>query len=100
VTSVVSAADLARVTLVKIDVEGYELEVLRGLDVLFGQGARPAIVVEVTPEANREDAAEYLAGFCARHRLKPYRLVDAGLLSGRSDAPPPLPLDLATMSGE
>jgi FkbM family methyltransferase len=98
VDSVVPAADLARVTLVKVDVEGYELEALRGLETVFKQGVRPAIVVEVTPDLNREDAADFLAGFCARHVLKPYRFPDEGL--PRAEVSTPFPLDLASMSNE
>lgn len=45
--SLVRASDVERIRLVKIDVEGYEVEVLRGLRPLFDSGARPALLVEL-----------------------------------------------------
>ena len=78
----VPAAEVRRVRLVKIDVEGYELEVLRGLEGLFERGGRPAIIVELTPEWGGGEAAAYLASFCARHELKPHRLARQRLLAG------------------
>jgi FkbM family methyltransferase len=77
VDSTVRAADVARVRLVKIDVEGYELEVLKGLDGLFEAGARPAIVVEVSPALSGDH--DYLSAFCAGHALEAHHLVDPGL---------------------
>jgi FkbM family methyltransferase len=79
IDSAVRADDLARVRLVKIDVEGYEIEVLKGLEGLFEAGARPAIVVEVNPAA---DGDGYLAAFCVEHGLEAHHLVDPGLFAG------------------
>jgi FkbM family methyltransferase len=81
--SVVSDAHLPRLRLVKIDVEGYELEVMRGLEPLLVRGARPSIVVELTPSWSGEEASDYVATFCSRHRLKAYRLDRDRLFSGR-----------------
>jgi FkbM family methyltransferase len=78
VDSAVRADDFARVRLVKIDVEGYEMEVLKGLEGLFETRARPAIVVEVSPAADGEG---YLAAFCAEHGLEAHHLVDPGLFA-------------------
>lgn len=83
--SIVPTSDLARIKLVKIDVEGYEPEVVRGLEGVFEAGGRPAVILEVTPARNSNEAAAELSSFCARHRLKTYGFVDVGLLSGRTD---------------
>jgi len=88
--SVVSASDLPRVRLVKIDVEGYEPEVVRGLERVFERGGRPVVILEVSPARNSEAAVAERASFCARHRLKTYQLVDEGLVSGREDVAPAL----------
>jgi FkbM family methyltransferase len=54
VASLIEASDVRRVRLVKIDVEGYELEVLRGLEPLFAQGGRPAVIVELHAGRGRQ----------------------------------------------
>jgi FkbM family methyltransferase len=43
--------NIARVALIKIDTEGFELPVLDGLQGLFERGQRPAIVCEIAPRA-------------------------------------------------
>jgi FkbM family methyltransferase len=45
--SLIDQVEYARLRLVKIDVEGYELEVLRGLEPVFSAGATPAIILEL-----------------------------------------------------
>jgi len=57
VASVVPQSERERVRLVKIDVEGYEAEVLSGLEALFVMGIRPALVVEIHVDAASEAAA-------------------------------------------
>jgi Methyltransferase FkbM domain len=81
------AADVDRVRLVKIDVEGLELEVLRGLEGIYERGARPAIVLEVSPEWAGDGASAAVIEFCERHRLRPYELPREPLLRWRDDAP-------------
>jgi FkbM family methyltransferase len=73
--SVLRPADLDRLRVVKIDVEGYEVEVLRGLEPIFDLGLRPALVVEVH-ESFDPDAPGYIVEFCERHRLQARWLVD------------------------
>lgn len=51
--SYIEMQNIARVTLIKIDVEGFELPVLEGLRGLFEKGQRPAIICEVAPRAYR-----------------------------------------------
>jgi FkbM family methyltransferase len=55
VASVIRPCDLPRLRLVKVDVEGYELEVLRGLQAVFEHGSRPSVLVEL--HAGRGEAA-------------------------------------------
>jgi FkbM family methyltransferase len=80
--SVISSVHLPRLKLVKIDVEGYELEVMGGLEPLFVRGARPSILVELTPEWSGEKGSNYLEDFCARHRMMVYSLSRDRLFSG------------------
>jgi FkbM family methyltransferase len=84
--------DLARVALVKVDVEGYEAEVLRGLEPMFVEGHRPTLLVEVhgdlQPTAPRE-----VEQFCVRHDLVARWIVDDEGLGFRL-APADRPLEL------
>jgi FkbM family methyltransferase len=82
-SSVISEADVPRLRLVKIDVEGFELEVLRGLAPLFDHGARSVIVVESNPEWTGVAGLSYIADFCRRHGLEVYGLAREPLFSGR-----------------
>jgi hypothetical protein len=75
VSSILQREDFRRVRLVKIDVGGYEVEVLRGLEDLFDAGARPAVLVEVHVESAAEMSA-FLETVCAAYELKAYVLVD------------------------
>jgi FkbM family methyltransferase len=79
VSSLVSAVDRTRVALVKIDVEGFELEVLRGLQPLLDDGLRPAIIVELNASRRAENAASFLVGFCESYALVAFRLPDTRL---------------------
>ena len=63
-------ADVPRVRLVKIDVEGFEDRVLRGLAPLLEQGAQPAILLEVHAHLN-PNVREPVADFCSANRMKP-----------------------------
>jgi FkbM family methyltransferase len=49
--SYIEQAGIDDVALIKIDVEGYELPVLKGLERYFRTGRRPAIICEVAPRA-------------------------------------------------
>jgi FkbM family methyltransferase len=62
-----------RLRLVKIDVEGYEVEVLRGLETLFDTGARPAVLIEIHLEVVRP-ALELLVRLSRSHELSLYDL--------------------------
>lgn len=77
------------VDLVKIDVEGFELEVLRGMPRILGQKGPIAVILEWVPpffERAGTTAAEVVAEL-ARHGLTRYRLDrDTGSLSDIDDA--------------
>lgn len=84
--------DLDRLRLVKIDVEGYEVEVLRGLAPILDAGYRPAILVEVHADFAPE-ASAYLTSFCAHYGLAATWIVDDEGLPYRL-APADRPLEL------
>jgi FkbM family methyltransferase len=73
VSRVVPAGDLDRLRLVKIDVEGYEVEVLHGLEQVLERGARPALAVEVHG-ASATEAARLLELLCETYGLTAYGL--------------------------
>lgn len=93
--SLIPEADIARTRLVKIDVEGYEAEVIRGLDAFF-ERARPAVLVELHLKLLTEQDLAVVSTFCSRHGLQPFKLVDRHFQSG-SSGPVPLPLDAASL---
>ena len=61
--------DRERLRLVKIDVEGHEDDVLRGLEPQLTDGPLPAIVVEVHAAWNA-DAPSFVVDFCRRYGLR------------------------------
>jgi FkbM family methyltransferase len=64
-----------RMRVVKVDVEGYEAEVLSGLEPLFEQGLRPTVIVEAHPVYDA-DVPTRLIDFCERYSLRARWLVD------------------------
>ena len=73
VADVTRAEHRSLVRLVKIDVEGFEPEVVRGLFPLFAAGERPHLIVELHPES-AEEAATLLARLSTAHDLAAYRI--------------------------
>jgi hypothetical protein len=73
--SVVPAADLARVRVIKIDVEWHEIEVLRSLAPLFELGHGLSVFVEFTPHRDAPDAASQFAALCEAHGFTMYRVL-------------------------
>ncbi|MFL5950849.1 MAG: FkbM family methyltransferase [Gaiellaceae bacterium] len=64
----------ARIRVVKIDVEGFELEVLRSLEPVFELGSPLAVFLELTPGwVDREDLASF-ERMWREHGLTPYVL--------------------------
>lgn len=98
------AEEFDRVRMIKVDVEGYEVEALRGVERILAAGAPVAVIVELSPEWSVEEPAAFIEELCRRHRLMPYRLVNEYNLDGyfpariepptRIDAIPPERCDL------
>ncbi len=78
----VPADELGRVRLIKVDVEGYEVEALRGVERILAAGATISVIVELSPEWSLESPASFIEDLCRRHRLTPYRLVNEYTLDG------------------
>ena len=79
VTSVVAADEVARIRVIKIDVEWHELEVLRSLEPVFESADRLSVFVEWSPHRSAPQAAEQFRELCERHGFTMY-----GLGSGHS----------------
>lgn len=85
VTEIVDSSDLSRIRLIKVDVEGAEIDVLEGIDSLYAAGSpRPSLLVEVH-SAITPDAPRRIADFCSRHDLRVFRIGDA-LASDRNES--------------
>lgn len=91
------SSELRRVRLVKIDVEGYEVDVLRGLEPLFEGGGRPSMLVELHPQLWVDGDAASLLSLCRRYALRPFELVDEDSLGHSLPDPIRIPLELATL---
>jgi FkbM family methyltransferase len=94
VTSVVPAQDLARVRVIKVDVEWHEIEVLRSLAPVFELGQQLSVFVEFTPHRDAPDAGSQFRAVCEEHGFTMYRIV-AGyspekLFPGRLEGPAPI----------
>lgn len=95
-SAILEHEDRSRVRLVKIDVEGFEREVLRGLEPLLRKGVEPAIVVELALAYWADSDRAFLTTFCSRYGLRPLEL-SSGTDGGRDAR---LPADIATLSGD
>jgi FkbM family methyltransferase len=73
--AVISAGHRERFKLLKVDVEGHEDDVLRGLEPLLECGPRPMLIVEVHASYN-PDAPAFVASFCDRHAFRAQWLVE------------------------
>ena len=82
ISSILERAELPRLRLVKIDVEGYELYALHGLVGIFEAGYRPALIVEVHGRV-AHGAGAWLAELGREHAMTTYKLV-AGASADRS----------------
>ena len=72
----------ARVRVVKIDVEGYEIEVLRGMSSILGSAGRLAVFVETSPDWANVDPASSLTELCETYGLSAYVLRNDYTLEG------------------
>ena len=66
-------ADWARIRVVKVDVEGYEVDVLEGLVPILERATRLAVFVELSPKWLPEIPG-YVEGFCRRQGFNAKRL--------------------------
>lgn len=82
VHSVVPASCFERIRLVKVDVEGYEVEALRGADGILAAGAPITVIVELSPAWSTEDPSAFVDALCRKHDLIPWRLVNDYTLAG------------------
>jgi FkbM family methyltransferase len=80
VASLIHPSDAARLRLVKIDVEGFELEVLRGVQPVFELGGRPALIAELH-RGHVDETVSFLLELGHEYGLTMYKLVN-------DDAPP------------
>jgi FkbM family methyltransferase len=84
--------DHARIRVIKIDVEGYELEVLRSLEPLFDLGEPLAVFLEFNSRWSGEsDATEYLERLCREQGFKVQHLRSNYSLQGLFPAEPEEP---------
>jgi FkbM family methyltransferase len=95
VAAVVQPEHLARLRLIKIDVEGYDLEVLQGLLPLYAAGARPALVIELHLKA--ANPLPVLQGLSREFDLEAYALYDEDRAE-RSSVWLTRPVELSTAS--
>ena len=84
-----------RVRVVKVDVEGHEAEVLRGLEGILARRTPLAVFVEISPELSLEDPVEFVHRLCSSHDFTPYLLTNEYTASGYfpSRLMPPLRVD-------
>ena len=94
VTSVMRPEDLARVRVIKIDVEWHEIEVLRSLAPIFELADGLAVLVEFTPRRAAPDAPSQFAALCEMHGFALYGVRNGysldKLFPGRLDEPSPI----------
>ena len=72
---VVTESDWPRLRLVKVDVEGYESDVLAGLEPILSAGHRPAVAVELHCDIDPH-AVDFVVDFARRYDLVVRRVVD------------------------
>lgn len=82
VDSLVPVDAFSRVRMIKVDVEGYEVETLRGVEQILAVGEPIALIVELSPDWSLQEPAQFVEGLCRRHGLTPFLLVNEYSLDG------------------
>jgi FkbM family methyltransferase len=72
----IAGEDLGRVRVVKVDVEGFEIEVLRGLDRILGGRSPLAVVIEISPEWAAESPGPFVDRLCREHGFALWRVAN------------------------
>ena len=65
-----------RVRVVKVDVEGHEAEVLRGMESILACGTPMAVFVEIRPDLSLEDSVEFVERLCSSHDFTLYLIAN------------------------
>ena len=73
---VVPRTDWPRLRLVKVDVEGFESDVLAGLEPILAAGHRPAVAVEVHRGHRSRTPASSVADLARRYGLALARILE------------------------
>jgi FkbM family methyltransferase len=95
-TDVIREGDLRRIRVIKVDVEGYEVEVLRGLGPVLDLGDPLALFVEFNPEwSGADDAVRFLDELRREHGFALKRLGAGYTLETLFPATPAAPVDIA-----
>lgn len=69
-----AAKHLDRVRVIKIDVEGFEIDVLRGLERVLA-GRRPlSLIIEVSPDWSSGSDVAFIEQLCRSHEFVPWRV--------------------------
>jgi FkbM family methyltransferase len=71
VQDLVAREDIPRVRLIKVDVEGSEVDALRGLDRILARGSRLALLVEISPHWS-DESPRFVEELCRSHHLQPW----------------------------
>jgi FkbM family methyltransferase len=89
----VRAGGIAPVAFIKIDVQGYELHVCRGMAATLDANPRAAVVVEYAPELLRQYGVQpdALPQFFAQRGYDAYRVTQRGAVEVMRDLPRVLP---------
>jgi FkbM family methyltransferase len=89
----VRAGGIAPVAFIKIDVQGYELHVCRGMSETLDANPHAAVVVEYAPDLLRQYGVEpaALGQFFSQRGYGAYRVLQQGTLMAMRDLPDVLP---------
>ena len=99
VDSRVPLDDLALVRLVKVDVEGYEVEALQGAEGVFAAASPLAVLVEVSPLWSSEGPS-YVQRLCERHGFSAWLVANEYSVPGYFARRPRPPVAVSVIPSE